>query len=444
MASANNQGWKKALFIFLAACLVWPLGMAAVEDSADIVETTAADIGVDLAAANDADSEAVSETEQTGTLIEIGNTTTEETTVIIRVAEDGQTIDETVQVAADTAVLNDADAASDLSDWIAGDQIAVRTRRGENSGELKALRLRNRSMKKNLLGKNGWVKDRRPEKNEMDVEWAGKIYTLNTANAKMVAGAKNPAALTDFQIGDRVRARVSDDQDSDTQTWNANIIVVLRRGQTLFMRVTRWVVPAEITALPEDLSVRPAIITAKVLPSKFFEKGDVNNLIGEPGTEIKIQIEEKTKIVRRFLGRALLTEFMEGDRLLVIGRLNEGTGNLDARIVKNDSLQALGVAQTVSEVVSVNPDNNTVVIKPISRKNPATGKRVRLSAANQWTITLRANAPVSEQGEKITLAAVQTGDIIRFRGVINRTQKTGQATALAVVTDKFSSLLEQE
>ena len=74
MASANNQGWKKALFIFLAACLVWPLGMAAVEDSADIVETTAADIGVDLAAANDADSEAVSETEQTGTLIEIGNT----------------------------------------------------------------------------------------------------------------------------------------------------------------------------------------------------------------------------------------------------------------------------------------------------------------------------------------------------------------------------------
>ena len=278
----------------------------------------------------------------------------------------------------------------------------------------------------------------------MDVEWAGKIYTLNTANAKMVAGAKNPAALTDFQIGDRVRARVSDDQDGDTQTWNANIIVVLRRGQTLFMRVTRWVVPAEITALPENLSVRPAIITAKVLPSKFFEKGDVNNLIGEPGTEIKIQIEEKTKIVRRFLGRALLTEFMEGDRLLVIGRLNEGTGNLDARIVKNDSLQALGVAQTVSEVVSVNPDNNTVVIKPISRKNPATGKRVRLSAANQWTITLRANAPVSEQGEKITLAAVQTGDIIRFRGVINRTQKTGQATALAVVTDKFSSLLEQE
>ncbi|PJA09040.1 hypothetical protein COX69_00830, partial [Candidatus Falkowbacteria bacterium CG_4_10_14_0_2_um_filter_48_10] len=66
--------------------------------------------------------------------------------------EDGQTIDETVQVAADTAVLNDADAASDLSDWIAGDQIAVRTRRGENSGELKALRLRNRSMKKKPLG----------------------------------------------------------------------------------------------------------------------------------------------------------------------------------------------------------------------------------------------------------------------------------------------------
>ncbi|MCD4762082.1 DUF5666 domain-containing protein, partial [bacterium] len=309
------------------------------------------------------------------------------------------------------------------------------------SGEFKAKRLRNRSFKRWHRGKNGWVKAINLDANTMDVEWAKQIFTLDMSEARMVAGNVNPAGLSDFEVGDRIRARVQDDGDGDPATWNAKIVVVLRRGNDLFMRVTRWVVPAEITAIPEDTTI-PYVITAKVLPSKFYEAGDVNNLIGAPDTEITIEVNEHTKLVRHYLGKATIGEFSEGDHIRVVGRLNEGTGNLDAVIIKNNSIQRLGVSSRISEVISVDADANSLVAEPIGIKNPFTGKRFRVNG-QEWTVQTDGETKIKENSEDITLADIEAGDIIRVRGTANRLNKTVDANAISVITDRFLNLLEK-
>ncbi len=430
------------LVFILVLAPIMPSTVCAEDTTEDVVEISTEEAGVTAEAAASATVEATTIVNEAGMLIEIGNTTAEETTIIIRVTRDGEQIDQTVQITSDTTILTNSNRSADLSDWIAGDHISYTAKEGDNSGELVAIRLKNHSFKYWHIGRNGWVKEIRSDENEMDVEWAGKIYTLNTENAKMVAGLKNPASLEDFQIGDRVRGRVSEDGDGNPLTQNAEIIVVLRRGEDLFMRVTRWVVPAEITSIPEDTSELPYTITAKVLESKFYEKGDVNNLIGEPGTEITIKIDENTRLVRRYLGRANIGEFMEGDKIRVIGRLNEDTGYIDANLVKNNSIQRLGVSNRIGEVLSVDTSANTISATPIGIKNPITGKRRKISNALTWTVQLNENTEIKEMGEDISLNDIEVGDIIRVRGTANRRTTSVDANAVAVVTDRYKLFLE--
>ncbi len=434
---------KKNLFFLLLVLafsftVIPQLTMAS--ESADVVEVTSAEIGVSVEAANTAVAEVFATVNESGTLIEIGNTTAEETTIIIRVMHEGESVDQTVQVNSDTKIITDANRNADLSDWIAGDQIKYTAKQGENSGELIALTLKNRSFKNRHFGRNGWIKDIRIDENKMDVEWAGQVYTLDTSDARMVAGLKNPATLDDFKVGDRIRARVIDDNDGNNLTWDAKIIVVLRRGKALFMRVTRWVVPAEIVSIPED-TTRPFVITAKVLPSRFYEKGDVNNLIGAPDTEININIEEKTILVRRFLGRATIGEFMEGDKIRVVGRLNEETGNIDALLVKDNSIQRLGVSRRVSIVKSINTDSKTILVQPIGKKNIRTGKRMRIHNGTEWTIKIDDQTIIKKQGEDIDFTNIAIDDIVRVRGTANRLQKTVEADAISVVTQGLTKVL---
>ncbi len=430
------------IFTFIFSLAVMPAS-AEVADTEDIVEATAEEIGVSIDAANTVTSEAMTVVREVGTLIEIGNTTAEETTIIIRIIRDGETIDQTVQVNKDTKILTNADRTADLSDWIAGDQISYIAEEGDNSGELVATTLKNKSFKASHIGRNGWVKEIRVDANEVDVEWRGVIHTLNTEDTKMVAGLKNPASLEDLQVEDRIRARVEDDGDGDNLTHDAKIIVVLRRGEDLFMRVTRWVVPAEIISISED-ATRPFVITAKVLASKFYEEGDVNNLVGAPGTEININVEEKTKLVRRYLGKATIGEFMEGDKIRVVGRLNEETGNLDAVLVKDNSIQRLGVSNRVSEVKSVDTEAGTMVIAPIGLRNPKTGKRIKITNSFELTVNTNDETVIKENGSNIDFSVIEAGDIVRVRGVLNRQQKSIDTQAVVIVTDKLAAHLENK
>ncbi len=389
------------------------------------IDITAADIGaaseaqVNAAATESTETETVS-----GTLIEIGNTTAAQTTIVVRTTDDeGESEDVTLEVDTATSLQTDTGTTADLSDWIAGDPVTFTARHYTNSGQLLATRIRNRAFKRSHKGINGWVKAVRAVDNEMDIEWGKQIYTLSTTNTKMVAGVKNPATLADFKIGDRIRTRVSDDGDQNPATWNANIIVVLRRGNTLFMRVTRWVVAGKITMLPESTSV-PTTIELEVLRSKFYEEGDVNNLIGAPGTKLLVDITNDTKLVRRYLGKALLAEFSEGDEVRIIGRLNESNGHLTAKFIKNNSIQKLGVAYRMGEVMAIDAAAKSFAVKLLSR-TPRNDM--------EWTIKTNADTKFHKNGNEATFADVQIGSKVRVRGLANRLLKTVDADVVAIV-----------
>jgi hypothetical protein len=403
-------------------------GVALAEDIAPIndigVEVTAEDVGLSESEINNADKEDTVVEEETGVLIEIGNTTAENTTIIIRpngATDDSQ--DQTVEIDNGTSVLTDTSGTADLSDWIAGDQVTYTVDHYTNSGAKVAQKLRNRSFKWNHRGKNGWIEAIRPESNEMDVIWNSKVFTLDTSEARMVAGEYNPATLDNFEIGDRIRARVLDDGDGNSSTWDAKIIVVLRRGEQLFMRVTRWVVDATVVMIPEDITL-PATIEVEINPSKFFEEGDVNNLMGAPGEKLMVDIYEDTNLRRRYMGKAFLKEFSEGDHIRIIGRRAEDTGHLVAKFIKNNSIQALGVAQHLGKVTGVDSSDQSIDVRLV-RTN---------IAHKEWTVETDSNTKFTKNNQQIEFGDIKVDDIIRVRGVSNRQTKTVKASIVHILT----------
>jgi len=416
---------RKTTIVSIAlASMVFLFPMLALAEHGEI---SAAQAGGSVDKINKASSEDTVAANLAGTLIEIGNTTSANTTVIIRVANSsGGTDDVTVEVTPKTKLVTNGGKNLKLDEWIAGDPLVVKGIKNNNSGEIVASQITNKAMNQHHRAINGWIKEIRKSENEVDVSWANKVYTLNLKDAKIVAGLKNPATIEDLQAGDRIRARVTDDQDGNNLTWDASILVVLRRGETLFMRVTRWVVPAEIVELPDDCSVLPATLTVKILTNRFFEKGDVNNLIGEPGDTLEVTVSDTTQFRRRYFGNSLLCEFAEGDHVNILGRLNEETGQLDATIIKNNSIQMLGVATKVGIVDSIDEANKKL--------------EIHLSEAGSATYTITANDSTEyyERTASSTLEAaefsdIQTGDRVRVRGVLNRNSKNIAAEVILIL-----------
>lgn len=424
----------KGLFITLAFSLVMPTGLSlaaeeevwTVEDpKLDVsTEVTAADLGESENAVNNTTSEATESITTTGTLIEIGNTTAKNTTIIIRTTdEEGNIEDQTVEVEPTTSVLNNSWSSSSLSDWIAGDQISYTADSYTNSGAIAAGRLRNLAHHWYHKGKNGWVVALRPAEDEMDVTWNNQVFTLNTKDAHMVSGINNPATLDDFKIGDRIRARAVDDGDGNPNTWDAKIVVVLRRGSVLFMRVTRWVVSGRIYSIPEDLT-KPVTIEVKILDSPFFEENDVNNLVGAPGDIIKVDITENTYLVRKYFGKAFLKEFSEGDGIRIIGRRDEVTGHLVAKFIKNNDIQRLGKVYRLGKVNSVDLNANTIDVTLVRTRR----------AIRNWTIEVLESTKIYKAGELISLSDIQQNDKLRIvGGSANFNQRTVMAERINVL-----------
>ncbi len=417
---------KRFMTFILALLMVITALPSVVQAEEDLnAEISIEEVGAVESEVNSAVEEETSIITRRGMLIEIGNTTAEQTTIIIRVTNtDGSTEDVTLEINSDTKIVTNNNRSADLSDWIAGDQISFTAEEYENSNQLVATLVRNHSFKYNHIGRNGWIKAIRVDKNEMDVEWAGKIYTLDTTKARMVAGLKNPATLDDFEIGDRVRGRVVEDGDGNNLTWDAQIIVVLRRGNDLFMRVTRWVVPGKIVAMPDDLTL-PVTIDVEVLNSRFYEKGDVNNLVGAPGTIIQVDVTEDTKLVRRFLGKTNLKEFSEGDVIRVIGRRDENTDHLVAKVIKNNNIQRLGVANKVGRVISVDSAANIVKVNLV---RPNTGK--------VYTVVVDNDTIIMKLGQEINLVDIAVDDLIRVRGTFRRSTNTVDADKISVIVSR--------
>jgi hypothetical protein len=412
----KNKLFSKSVLWLMALAMLMPLTPLKVLAEEDVLtvndpaldvstEVTAAEIGLTGSQINNATVEPSTTETVTGTLIEIGNTTSKMTSIIIRIKNKlNQMVDQTIEVDSSTLIQNDANSTSNLNDFIAGDQVTYTTE-NYSGGSMRAQKIKNRAIRWAHQGRNGWITAIRPEENEMDLKWGNLVYTLNTAGAKMVSGTINPATLNDFKIGDRVRSRVEADNDGNPLTWNAKIVVVLRRGNDLFMRVSRWVVPGKIITMPEDLTW-PFTMEVKVLPNSFYQEGDVNNLIGAPGKIIKVDVTEDTKLFRRFLGKALLKEFSEDDEISIIGRLDEASGHLVAKFIVNKSIQKIGKIMRLGKVNSVDLTANTIDITLIRTRR----------AMRNWTIRVFPATKIIKDGTTITLADIQPTDKLRIVG----------------------------
>ncbi len=433
---------KTALLLFGLLAIAYPpmttraLGLDFYEHLR-IGEHISTDVNIDVRAemlgakentVNEATSEATETVSGSGALIEIGNTTAKNTTIIIRTTTlSGVSEDRTFEIDNNTRLATNGGAQANLSDWIAGDSIAFTARHFINSDTLLATRLVNTSFKPGHTGINGWIRAINTDANKIDVLWSNNvIYTLNLDNANMVAGLKNPASINDLQINDRVRARVTDDNDGSKLTWNTSILVVLRRGETLFMRVTRWVVPATITLVPQNLAV-PITIEASVNDSKFYEKNDVNNLIGAPGTKIMIDISADTMLVRRYYGKALLNELSEGDSIRIIGRRDETTGHLVARVIKDESIQRLGVAHRLGSVTSIDNTAKTLRITLLKTDN----------SDKTWTVNTNNSTTIYINGRLGNWSDLMVGNVVRIRGIANNNQNTVAADTIVIVSGSY-------
>lgn len=349
-----------------------------------------------------------------GQLLEVGSTDLP-TTLIVR-TKDG---DEVVEISAKTVLGERRDMVTRLGEWIPGDSLRVVGEKNDNTGAVEASLVVNRSIKvKYHWGLNGWITAVNKEAGTFDVQWQNKNYTFHYSDdTRFVVAPKINAAIDDIQIGDRVRGRYIERRG---EIPHASIVVVLRRGADLRMKVRTWKFNAELTEIsstevPTDIKVKLLRIAGR--------SGDVNILLRE-GDERIVHIKEKTKIVRRFMGKTDLSEFLPGDHLVVVGRLNDD-GTIDAKVLKNNSIWKSSTRGIAGEITSID----------------AAARNFTFVWKNQtWTVDVPETARVIKDGNKnATLEDLAVGDKVRGRGVLRPRNKT--VTAYLIVTVKSSAEL---
>ena len=281
-----------------------------------------------------------------GALVEVGSTDIP-TTLVIR--QNGTTNDYTVSISASTILGQNKNQTTSLSDWIPGDQIMVSGQKNDNTGAIDASMAADLTINLRInKGINGWITSIDKTAQTITYQWANKDYTFKyDSNTRFVSGLKNPATADDLQINDRIRGRLVTDA-SGNQT--AKIVVVLRRGQDLFMKIRTFQPNATLVRL--DSTVIPTTIQVKIEATPGLKANDVNNLIGAAGALVTVNITEDTNIVRKYFGKATLEDLSIGDSLKIIGRVNDD-GTVDAKVVKDNSIWktvAKGIGGTVSSI----------------------------------------------------------------------------------------------
>ncbi|MCK5415989.1 hypothetical protein KAI92_01010 [Candidatus Parcubacteria bacterium] len=317
--------------------------------STDAAGTAEVDVSYNFACTNptseDGLFEATTDIAFAGMLIEIGSTDLP-TTVIIRDNETKH--DYTVELDSETDLNGTV-----LSDWIPGDQIKVKGAKNENTENIETESLENVSISlRNNNGINGWITNISTSSKEITYQWANIEHTFSyTDDTRFVVGGINPASANDLKVNDRIRGRLVNSE--------AKIVVVLRRGENLFMKIRTFRPNAELVAL--DTTVVPAALEVKILPTPGLKSGDVNNLISGDGALVTVYVNENTKIVRKYFGETKLEEFSVGDKLKIVGRVNDN-GSIDAKLLKNDSIWQTALKAHAGVVTDVNENENYIMV----------------------------------------------------------------------------------
>jgi hypothetical protein len=304
-----------------------------------------------------------------GVLIEIG--TTELPTTII-VENNDTKVHYTVEALATTFI-----QPINLSYWIPGDQVRVVGTLNENTQTISATSLSNLSFIANQYdGFNGWITKIDTTASTFTYIWNNEYFTVNVSNrTRIVAGLKNPATLADLKVGDRVRGRVFEN------TTEAKIVVILRRGENLFMKIRTFVPNVELVRLSS--TVVPTTIQVKILKTPGLKANDVNNLLGTEGALLTVNVTEDTILTRKYFGRTTLAEFQPGDNLRIVGRVNDD-GTVDAKLIKDNFIWQTNMFGHVGIVQTVNTGENYLEIawQPIKYK-PRLKIKERVQKRNQ-------------------------------------------------------------
>ncbi len=291
-----------------------------------------------------------------GALIEIGSTDLP-TTIILR--RDGTDKDYVVNVSQNTVLGQDKYHLVPLSSWIPGDQIILRGEINENTQEIDASQLINVSYHlRSEKPVNGWITKIDLAKHTITYQWYNKEHTFQyDSHTHFVAGLKNPATAADLKIGDRIRGRVVEEKDALPL---AKMVVVLRRGRDLFMKIRTFVPRATLVRLSS--TILPTTIQVKIDPTPGLRKNDVNNLIGTAGKLVTVNITPDTRIVRKFFGIIPLNQLAIGDKLIIIGRVNDD-GTVDAKVIRDLSLWQTVEQGYAGKITEINAEKGYLKIE---------------------------------------------------------------------------------
>jgi len=357
------------------------------------------------AKASESESESTSPITFSGQLIELSSTTAP-TTIIVRKDPAGEFVDYTVDIDTSTRFGTNAINTTSMDDWITGDGMNVVGTLNNNTGVVTATTVVNASLNpQSMRGLNGWISS--IGTNSLSVQWNGVEHNVNViSTTHMVVGSTNPAAITDFEVGDRLRIRL------DRGTENARIIVVLRRGDEIFLKARTRGFWAEVTDIDEsdDSSGK---IDATLLANPHLRSGDVNNMVGEEGDSIDINYDEDTKFVRKFMGSSEISEFQIGDRLFVVGRVSD-EGTIDARLIKDDSMWMKGVSTHVGVVESIDTASNVFTVSALDGSASSADVSVYYTSDTEF----------KQSGAEKTEGDLFVGAEVRVRGIAH----TGSGT----------------
>ncbi len=337
-----------------------------------------------------------------GTLVEIGNTSNRYTTVVLRITSThGESSDETIEITPSTVLKNSSNQTSTLNDWIAGDQLTLQAIRGEQSGYYRATKISNSSISNQVQSVNGWITALDGVTNKLSLSGDSRITSLDLSSVRLVVGNQNPALLFDFRVGDRIRARVKKTSSDQAQ---ALIVVALRRGDSLFMRTTRWIIPATITEIASDVTL-PLTIQVRAMPSRFYQEGDINNIFGSSRALVSVVINNQTELKRAYRGNLAVTELAEGDDVTIVGRWDELHHNFIADTLRDQSVQALGATYLYAQVSEIDLEKRTVTAFAWQNDHQT----------ENWTLTFDDNSQFYREKNPFFAKDLLLGSIVRLR-----------------------------
>lgn len=348
-------------------------------------------------------SAAVPKVQFAGQLIEL-STTDLPATIVVRENPAGPWIDHVVTVAS-KAVLDDA-----MDAWITGDALTVSGTEDASTGVFTAAAVKNQSLDaKTQRGANGWVKAVDPDASTITITWQGTDTVVNvTDKTRLVVPPLNPAKVSDFQAGDRVRLRMEKGSKNV-----ADIVIALRRADQVMLKArTR---PFHGTVVGADAGRKLLSVQLAADPALRFD--DVNNLVGVAGEIVSVSYDDAT----RFVSAASAADVGAGDGVDLVGRVGDD-GVIAARVVH------------VTNPVASSGAPFTGYVGTVTGSEPADRVlNVKLDTGATWTVEYTDATKAYHGAEPADIGDIHVGDHVVVKGGENRQLYTIAAQAIATL-----------